>query len=235
MRIFGGLGHEAQTTVISHKVYKYKARLNLDGSQMHPGKDYDMTYAPVASWESVRILLSLALRHKWKTKQLDYLQVFPQAPVERECYMRVPTGILIQAPGQWVLRVKRNIYGQAVWNQYLVSKLTSPQVGFVQSQNDECVFYHGKAIYVLYTDDSILAGPDEEELNVIIARIKGIGLDITEEGDLGDFLGINIERMNDHAYHLSQPQLIGQIIHDLHIDQDNVTAKPTLAVATTIL
>jgi hypothetical protein len=64
----------------------------------------------------------------------------------------------------------------------LVSKTTSPQVGFVQSQYDECVFYHGKAIYVLYTDDSILAGPDEDELNVLIARIKSIGLDITEEG-----------------------------------------------------
>jgi hypothetical protein len=151
--------------VKSHEVYKYKARLNLDGSQMHPGEDYYMTYAPVASLESVRILLSLVLRHKWKTKQLDYVQAFPQAPVERECYMRVPTGIIIQAPGQWVLRVKRNICWQKqagrVWNQYLVSKLTSPKVGFVQSQHDECAFYYGKAISVLYTDDSILAGPDE--------------------------------------------------------------------------
>jgi hypothetical protein len=61
-------------------------------------------------------------------------------------------------------------------------------VGFVQSKYDECVFYYGKAIYVLYTDDSILAGPDEEELNVIIACIKGVA----EEWDLGDFLGINM-------------------------------------------
>jgi hypothetical protein len=72
--------------VKSHEVYECKARLNLDGSQMHPGKDYDMTYASAASWESVRILLSLVLRHKWKTKPLDFVQAFPQAPVERECY-----------------------------------------------------------------------------------------------------------------------------------------------------
>jgi hypothetical protein len=95
----------------SQEVYKYKADLK-DGSQMHPGKDYDMTYASVASWESVRILLSLVLRHNWKTKQLDYVQAFPQAPVERECYVRVPMGIIIEAPGQWLLRVKRNIYEQ---------------------------------------------------------------------------------------------------------------------------
>jgi hypothetical protein len=35
------------------EVYKYKARLNVDGSQMQPGRDYDLTYAPVASWESI--------------------------------------------------------------------------------------------------------------------------------------------------------------------------------------
>jgi hypothetical protein len=199
MRIFS-----AVWATTSHEVYKYKARLNLDGSQMHPGKDYGMSYAPVASWESVRILLSLVLRHKWKTKQLDYVQAFPQAPVECECYMRVPRGIIIQAPGQWVLRVKRNIHGEVVGcgTSTWVSKLTSPRMGFVQSQYDECVFYHVKAIHVLYTDDSILAGQYEEELSVIIARIKRIGLDVTEEGDLGDFLGINIGRMNDHSYHL---------------------------------
>jgi hypothetical protein len=56
--------------VRTREIYKYKARLNLDGSQMQPGRDYDATYAPVASWESVRTLLSLVLHRKWKTKQL---------------------------------------------------------------------------------------------------------------------------------------------------------------------
>jgi hypothetical protein len=65
--------------VKTQEIYKYKARLNLDGSQMKLGQDYDLTYAPVASWESVRILLPLVLSQKWKTKQLDYVLAFPQA------------------------------------------------------------------------------------------------------------------------------------------------------------
>jgi hypothetical protein len=56
---------------------------------MKLGKDYDLTYAPVASWESAPILLALVLSQNWKTKQLDYVLAFPQAPVERECYMQV--------------------------------------------------------------------------------------------------------------------------------------------------
>lgn len=89
-----------------------------------------------------------------------------------------------------MFKLRKNTYGQKqagrVWNQYLVSRLTS--IGFKQSIVDECVFYRGGMIYVLYTDDSILAGPDENEINKTIEEMKAI-LDITIEGDLNDFLG----------------------------------------------
>jgi hypothetical protein len=77
--------------VRTREVHKYKARLNLDGSQMQLGRDYDLTYAPVASWESIRMVLALSLRYGWKTKQLDYVLAFPQSPVVRECYMHIST------------------------------------------------------------------------------------------------------------------------------------------------
>ncbi|MFG5627240.1 hypothetical protein ACFJXG_15365, partial [Enterococcus faecalis] len=65
-------------------------------------------------------------------------------------------------------------------------------VGFRQSEVDECLFYKGKTMYVLYTDDSILAGPDDQELDDIIRQIAEAGLDITEEENgLEDFLGVN--------------------------------------------
>ena len=115
--------------------------------------------------------------------------------------MKVPKGIKVSKPGDWVLKVRKNVYGQKqagrVWNQYLVEKLTSPEVGFRQSKYDECVFYKGKAVYMLYTDDSILAGPDEAELRDIVESIKSTGLDITEEGDLEDFLGVNIDKVDE--------------------------------------
>jgi hypothetical protein len=40
------------------EVYKYNTRLNVDGSQMQPGRDYDLTYAPVASGESILSVVS---------------------------------------------------------------------------------------------------------------------------------------------------------------------------------
>jgi hypothetical protein len=103
---------------------------------------------------------------------------------------------------------KKNIYGQKqggrVWNLYLIDKLVN-EIGFTQSRHDECVFYRGNVIYLLYTDDSILAGPDEDELNDVVEDIKAAGLDVTDEGDIEDFLGVNIEKIDDDTYHLSSP------------------------------
>jgi Reverse transcriptase (RNA-dependent DNA polymerase) len=90
------------------------------------------------------------------------------------------------------------------WYQYLTKKLIE-EVGFTQSTVDECVFYKGKVMYVLYTDDSVLAGPDRSEIEQVIEDIKRAKLDITVEGDIQDFLGINIERKSDGTIHLTQP------------------------------
>lgn len=221
-------------------IKKYKARLNVDGSRMKHGVDYDDTYAPVAKWSTIRLILSLAAIHNWHTRQLDYVLAFPQAPVERELYMEIPKGFEIEQgkSEDYLLKIQRNIYGQKqagrVWNQYLVNKLTT-ELGFKQSEFDECLFYKGKILYALYTDDSILAGPDKSEIDRLIEQIKGIGLDITDEGNVEDFLGVNIERSADGTVTLTQPHLVDQILDDLKMNDSNVKTKDTPAATGTIL
>ncbi len=224
--------------IMSREVYKWKARLNFDGSQQVKNVDYDISYAPVVAWESVRILLALVLRNGWHTMQLDFVQAYPQAPAERDYYMEIPAGMQTPENKDKVLRVVKNIYGQVqasrVWNQYLVEKLLS--VGFKQSDHDECIFYKGNAVYALYTDDSILAGPDKDELEKIYREMKSTGLDMTkEEGGLEDFLGVNIERVNSTTFHLSQPQLIDKLLLELGLNGDNVAIKDTPAIVSKVL
>ncbi|KAI2507905.1 hypothetical protein MHU86_6563 [Fragilaria crotonensis] len=129
--------------------------------------------------------------------------------------------------------IHRNIYGQKqagrVWNKFLVDKLIN-DLGFKQSKVDECVFYRGKTLYVLYTDDSLLAGPDKDEIDRVIEDLKNKArLAITVEGDLADFLGVNIERKDDGTIHLTQPHLIGQILDDLRMNDDSVKPRTTPA------
>jgi hypothetical protein len=221
-------------------VKKWKARLNLDGSKMVKGTDYVESYSPVASWNSIRTMLILAAQHGWHTIQIDYVLAFPQAPIEKTLYMEVPKGFEIEGCDrrQHCLKLHKNVYGSKnagrTWYQYLTKKLIE-EVGFVQSKVDECVFYKGKVMYVLYTDDSVLAGPDRKEIEAVIADIKKAKLDITVEGDIQDFLGINIDRKEDGSIHLTQPHLIDSILEDLRLEGDKVHVKATPAKSSDIL
>ena len=205
------------------EIKKYKARLNLDGSRMVKGKHYELTYSPVVRWFSVRLLLALALANSWHTTQIDYVLAYPQAPIEREIYMEIPRGMRVKGGKRedYVLKLHRNIYGQKqagrVWYKYLSSKLTN-EVGFQKSKVDEGVFYRGWVMYVLYTDDSILAAPTKKEVDDAISDIQKAGLNITVEGDVNDFLGVNINKKKDGEMEMTQPHLIKQIRDDMGFD-----------------
>ena len=213
--------------VLTGEVYKHKARLNLDGSKQIKDLDYDKTYSPTASWPAIRLQLALVLVHGWVTKQIDFVQAFPQAPIEKVQYMEVPRGIEIEGidnPKDWCLEIHKNIYGGKAagrqWYLHLKSKLEG--IGFKRSMFDECVFFKGNCMYVLYTDDSILAGPDQAELDKVIKDLEDANLGITDEGDISDFLGVNIQQVGNE-FHLTQPKLIDSIIQDLHLDDDSHT------------
>ena len=220
-------------------IKKYKARMNLDGSRMRKGIDYDLTYAPVVRWSSIRLALVLTIINEWHTIQLDYVHAFPQAPVEKEIYMRVPAGIKLSQGNSkdFALKMHKNIYGQRqagrVWNKYLHRVLVE-ELKFEQSSIDECVYYRGEVIYLLYTDDSILASSSKSQLQKAIDDIKASNLKITIEGDLQDFLGVNISRQEGGRIHLTQQQLAKQICEALGF-KENTRPKAIPAASSKIL
>jgi hypothetical protein len=98
---------------------------------------------------------------------LDFVLAYTQADIERDLYMKLPAGFTV--PGRtiteqnrrhYVLKLEKNLYGQKqagrVWYLYLKKNLL--KLGFKPSQHDECVFYYGKTIFIVYTDDTILLG-----------------------------------------------------------------------------
>jgi hypothetical protein len=97
------------------QIKKYRALLNIDGSRMSQGLHYNEMYSPVASWNSVRMLLTLTAVHGWHTKQIDFVQAFAQALVQKTLYMKVPAGIEIKGgedPKVHALKIHRIIYCQ---------------------------------------------------------------------------------------------------------------------------
>ena len=59
------------------------------------------------------------------------------------------------------------------------------ELGFTKSDMDECVFYRGSVMHILYKDDSIIAGPNQEDMDNVVAYLKKSNLGVTVEGTLG--------------------------------------------------
>jgi hypothetical protein len=82
----------------------------------------------------------------------------------------------------------------------------------------------------------LLAGPDKRKIDKIIEELQTKAkLAITVEGDLADFLGVNIDRRSDGTIHLTQPHLIDQILSDLRLDNDKVNTRSTPAASSKLL
>ena len=220
--------------IATGEIYKYKSRLNLHGGKQVKGLHYEDSYAPVASWPTIRLVLLQALLQGWDTKQIDYVLAYTHAPISYpHTYMEIPRGCKVEGAdsNEYVLHVTNNLYGGTdaglTWFKFLKDKLES--IGFQQSHYDDCLFYHGNNLYVLYTDDSILTGPDPKELEKIIEKMTRVGLRVTVEGNLSDFLGVKIDKENDGTIHMTQPHLIDQILSDVRLNGEGTSTKETPA------
>ena len=84
-------------------------------------------------------------------------------------------------------------------------------------------------MHILYKYDSIISGPNKEDLDAVVADTKKANLGVTVEGTLEDFLGGNINRRKYGSIHLTQNHIIDQIVKDLGKDNPKNTSKSTPA------
>jgi hypothetical protein len=101
-----------------------------------------------------------------------------------------------------VLLLLKSVYGLKQAPRTFYEKLRDGllELGFTQSEIDPCLFLKKGCICVVYVDDTIFAGPDAKMLEQEI-RSLGVASDecdhsfqLRDEGEVGDFLGIRIEK-----------------------------------------
>jgi hypothetical protein len=222
----------------TREIYKYKARINAHGGKQKHGINFWDTYSPVVNWYSIRLCLIMTLLFQWNTRQLDFVLAFPQADVECDIFIELPRGITFPGAHRSThcLKLIKNLYGtkQAgrVWNQHLVDGLVG-KLGFKQSKIDECVFYRGTTILLIYVDDGILCGPNANEIRIILSDLASL-FDITDEGEIDAYLGVKVTRPNADTIVLTQPHLIQQILDDMGMKM-NTKTKDKAAPSSTIL
>ena len=222
----------------TREVYKYKARLNIHGGRQKHGVNYCETYSPVVNWFSIRLCLIMTLIFGWKTRQIDFVLAFPQADVECDLFMQLPRGLTFEGVHRSThcLKLIKNLYGQRqagrVWNNHLVDGLVN-KLKFQQSKVDECVFYRGTTILLIYVDDGILCGASAAKIRTIIKELSDL-YNVTDEGEMDTYLGVKITRPTPDTIELTQPHLIQQILDDMGMKSNSKT-KDKAAPSSTIL
>jgi hypothetical protein len=162
------------------KVKSHKARLNLHGGKQVYRMNYFETYAPVVTWFAIRLMIIFGIIFCWALQQVDFVMAYPQAPIKMGIYMELPQGIQTKQRDskEYVLKLEKNIYGQKqagrMWNSFLVDKLTS--IGFTTSLINDCIFFRGDVIFMVYVDDGIFLCRDDSQLQEVIMEIQNLGV-----------------------------------------------------------
>ncbi len=139
---------------------KHKACLCAHGGMQTWGTNYLETYAPVANWASVRLLLAVAKIHGLPSKSIDFVLAFPQADLEVPVYMELPLGFDAPENGSrklYVLCLIKSLYGlkQAGYNWFAKLHNSLINCGFTQSNIDACVFFGKGCIELTYVNNCI--------------------------------------------------------------------------------
>ena len=191
-------------------VRKLKARLCCRGDRQVKNVDYFETYAPVVSWNTVRLLLVLSAELELATRQVDYTAAFVHAPIDRPPNWdtmspeeQARAGVYVECarghphPGK-VYKLKKSLYGlrQSPRNFFHHLKTNLEAVGFEQQiEIDPCLFISPKVICLVYVDDTLLYARKKEDIDEILWKLENERhMSLEAEDEVAGFLGVHIKR-----------------------------------------
>jgi hypothetical protein len=127
-------------------VDKHKARLVAKGYTQRHGIDYNEVFAPVARWDTIRAILSLAAHRQWGVYQLDVKSAFIHGDLTEHVYVEQPVGYHKGGSDQ-VYKLKKALYGLKQAPRAWYSKIESY---FNTEQFDKCP--HEPTLFVKHGD-----------------------------------------------------------------------------------
>ena len=81
------------------------------GFSQKEGINYDETFASVARYNSIRVIISLASMLGWKLHQMDVKTAFLKGQIEEEVYIEQPEGFELHGKESHVCKLKKALYG----------------------------------------------------------------------------------------------------------------------------
>jgi hypothetical protein len=125
--------------VVDGSIEKYKARFFARCFSQKEGIDYEETFTLVARYTSIRTIIALVAKMKWKLHQMDIKTTFLNGVIEQEVYIEQPQGFEVEDRKSHVCRLKKDLYrlkkAPRAWYGHIDSFLMS--LGFTKSKQTQ--------------------------------------------------------------------------------------------------
>jgi hypothetical protein len=182
--------------VVDESIEKYNARFVAHGFSQKEGIYYEETFTPVAKYTSIRTIIALAAKMKWKLHQMDLKTSFLNGVIEEEVYIQQPQGFEVEDRKSHVFRLKKALYGfkqdPRAWYGHIDTFLT--RLWFTKSKADSNLYFkimdNEPVILLLYVDDLFLTG--EENLITECKQRLAAEFEMKDLGLMHYFLGLEV-------------------------------------------
>jgi hypothetical protein len=211
-------------------VTRNKPWLAVKGYSKVEGLDFDETFAPVARFESIRILLAYATHHDFKLYQMDIKSDFLNGPIKEDVYVEQPPGFKSEEYRNHIYKLHKTLYGlkQAlrVWYECLRNFLIDN--GFRIENADSTLFTRrmGKDLFVcqIYVDD-IIFGSTNKSFCDESSKIMTDRFEMTMMGELTFFLRFQIKQVEDGTF-IRQIKYTHDILKKFSMDKTKPIKTP---------
>ena len=174
---------------------RYKARLVAKGYAQEKGIDFDETFAPTCRMTTICSICALAANNGWNVHQLDIKTAFLNGDLHEEVYVSQPRGFIQKGQEKKVCRLKKALYGlkqaPCAWYEKIHAYLTAH--GFCNSPTESTLYVKKTGdvflVIVLYVDDMLLTGPNEDHIADFKAELNS-AFEMSDLGLLHHYLGI---------------------------------------------
>ncbi|KAI7963842.1 hypothetical protein MJO29_004269 [Puccinia striiformis f. sp. tritici] len=209
------------------KLIKLKARYVAKGYAQIAGVEFQDTFAPTATFVSLRLLLTVAAKCDWPVYSFDFVAAYLHSPIDEEVWVRPPEGL--DVPKGYACKLMKALYGtkQAArcWWKHLQGKLL--QLGYKPSQFDNSLYIlqhpDQKGAIWVHVDDGVVSGSNNAILRKLEKELRDC-LEIKWTAGIETIVGVEVTR-TANGFLLRQKKLVDKVLQD-HWDHISVACTP---------
>jgi hypothetical protein len=209
------------------KLIKLKARYVAKGYAQIAGVEFLDTFAPTATFVSLRLLLTVAAKCSWPVYSFDFVAAYLHSPIDNDVWVKPPEGL--EVPNRHACKLKKALYrtrqAARCWWKHLQGKLK--ELGYTPSQYNNSLYIlkhptEKGAIWV-HVDDGVVTGSSNDILKTLEKDLKDC-LEIKWQSGVDTIVGVEVMK-TPTGFDLRQKKLIDKILVESW-DQKSLAKSP---------